>query len=437
MPKGTPREYSALARSPAQQHLLLEAMQSQGEEGEQHGEEEDEHGFQTQFPPKNAPRPPDDLWDTKDAQRLELVKCDAFVRLSAIDPKQGTFRVRMKCLWAFRTLNSHEEAEMHLRGVPGIRMPGLIEVVEESRVWKDLTFDSSSKTTDTTVFWRGISLFTMDGFKAFQMHQFPYDRHILNLERLEFVWRSDKDSADYYKSMKVVSLMVTTSSMLPEWTVFPAYVYDLNTEQPDFRIEHSPSQSGQSGTPTYASKFTVRLRIERKYQFYAWQVFLVTYLISIVSCTPLAMHPDAIGDRLAVYIGGMLTLVSFKYSISDHLPSVPYQTFTDKFLLAQIITVFGCSILAIVTFRIVDEFEKLKVPLDWSENILGCLIAAGWTTALVWASFVKPLPRWRDAWKDVMSRDRKDQDAFGKEEGETRLKTTHGLQGGLQRRCCM
>jgi hypothetical protein len=36
--------------------------------------------------------------------------------------------------------------------------------------------------------------------------------------------------------------------------------------------------------------------------------------------------------RLSVYGGGLLTLVAFKYGVMDHLPSVPYPTFTDNFL---------------------------------------------------------------------------------------------------------
>merc|ERR1719245_587773 len=171
------------------------------------------------------------------------------------------------------------------------------------------------------------------------------------MERLEFVWRPDKDAADYYKSMKIVSLTVTTSSMLPEWNVHHACIRDLN---PTGGQPSAPSER-PAEVPAHASKFTVFLRIERKYEFYAWQVFLVTYLITILSCTPLGMKPVDVGDRISVYVGGTLTLVAFKYGVSDHLPSVPYQTFTDKFLLAQILSVFFCGILSILNYRITHE----------------------------------------------------------------------------------
>jgi len=382
--------------------------------------EDDDEGNFTEHYESDVPNGvPKYLWDTKDVQKLEMVRCEAYVRVSAIDPKAGHFRVRMKCIWSFRTLNSKEDAELHLRGVPGIRMPGLVEVIEESRIWKDLSFSGTGQTTAKTVFWRGISLFTMDGFKCFEMHQFPFDRHILNLERLEFVWRPDKDAADYYKSMKICSFVVHASSMLPDWKVHNkvALIRPINPSEPDnSRDQNEPA-------PTYASKFTVKLRIERKYEFYAWQVFLVTYLITILTCCPLGMKPAEVGDRLAVYVGGTLTLVAFKYGVSDHLPSVPYQTFTDKFLLSQIITVFSCGVLSILSYRITHEerYPDLEQHVDWFENILGFLLVLGWTFRLLFTVFIKPtdgLPCncGRDSWQTIIDNERLNQDEFGKED---------------------
>jgi len=412
MPKSA--RHASIADGSEGQPLLVHAM--------------DDDDFREEW--ESVPPPPADLWDTKDATRLEMVKCDAYVRVSEINPKAGHFRVRMKCIWAFRTLNSKEDAEVHLRGVPGIRMPGLIEVIEESRIWKDLTFHNSSKTTGKTVFWRGISLLTMDGFKCFQMHQFPFDRHILNLERLEFVWRPDKDAADYYKSMKICSFKVHASSMLPEWEVRNerALITALNgTDMRTMSIHQSKASPDAANgepkcnhPPTYASKFTVRLRIERKYEFYAWQVFLVTYLITILTCTPLGMKPSEVGDRLSVYVGGTLTLVAFKYGVSDHLPSVPYQTFTDKFLLSQVMTVFCCGVLSIISYRITHEekWPDLSDHVDWGENVLGLLIVLVWTARLIFTVFIKPRESWRKTWKEIIDGEHERRDEFAREDEE-------------------
>lgn len=385
-------------------------------------ESDEEREVPTSFPYDCSTLP--DLGDFgEESCNLELVKCEAFVRLAALDPKQGTFRVRMKCIWAFRTHNSREDAELRMRGVPGIRMPGVLEVVEESRVWKDLTFSGSLQTTGNTVLWRGISLFTMDGFKAFEMSRFPFDRHFLNLERLEFVWRPQKDDADYYKSMKLACLTVETSSMLPEWHVLDAYVRALNAQDP-FSEGHAVAKQASRCAWPHASKFTVQLRIERKPTFYCWQVFLVTYLITMLSCTPLGMDPNEVGDRLAVFVGGTLTLVTFKYGVSDHLPSVPYQTFTDKFLLAQIMTVFCCGILTIVSYRVLYVFPETRNWIDWLENIIGLLLFFAWTIVLYVASVLKDSSKDpKDAeklWKSIATHDKESMDEWRREE-EDRL----------------
>jgi len=371
---------------------------------------------QRQFPGQECPQPPADLWDVTDTTLLEAVRCEAFIRIAQVDPKHGTFRVRMKCIWSFRTQNSHEDTELHLRGVPGIRMPGLIEAVEESRVWKDI---SSMRTTRRTIFWKGISLFTMDGFKAFHMQPFPFDRHILNLERLEFVWRPDKDAQDYYKSMRVVSLTVKCSSMLPEWRTLPAYVRELSAPSNGRVIRRQTtcapynSPGGAGGVEhiqlTHASKFSVHLRIQRYHQYYTWQVFLVTYLITVLSLFPLGMHPESLADRVAVYAGGTLTLVAFKYSVSDHMPSVPYLTLTDKFLLAQILTLFMCAVLALLTYRIARLHPEWRAYADHVEHVVGLLLLAAWSAGLWVMSGDR---RWRVKWSEVLKLEHEAQDSF-------------------------
>merc|ERR1719401_3173643 len=135
------------------------------------------------------------------------------------------------------------------------------------------------------------------------------------------------------------------------------------------------------------------------------------------------MNPEEVGDRLAVFVGGMLTLVTFKYGVSDHLPSVPYQTFTDKFLLAQIMTVFFCGILTVVSYRILDTYPHTYHWVDWTENVLGLLLAFGWTLALGRASLLKPRQAWRnarDSWESIVERDEQRMDKWMKEE-ERRL----------------
>ena len=69
------------------------------------------------------------------------------------------------------------------------------------------------------------------------------------------------------------------------------------------------------------------------------------------------MPMEDMGDRLSVYGGGLLTLVAFKYGVMDHLPSVPYPTFTDNFLMWQIVTIVLCMFESLLLWRFSQSHE--------------------------------------------------------------------------------
>mmetsp|Transcript_105660 Transcript_105660/g.187893 ORF Transcript_105660/g.187893 Transcript_105660/m.187893 type:complete len:377 (+) Transcript_105660:63-1193(+) len=307
---------------------------------------------------------------------VDRVACHATVRLTSVDPKRGAFQVRMQCQWAFRTLNRKEDTEIGLMGVPGIRMPGLHVKVEESRVWKDLSAAESGSRSNM-LFWRGTSIFFMDGFKQFNVRAFPFDRQVINLQELAFVWRTSKDDDNYYNPMKVAWLQVNACSMLSEWS------------QEDSLI--TPLTSDMDTRHPYATRFQIELYIERHHNFYVRQIYFVTYMITLVSCSPLALPPaeDFMAERLSVYGSGLLTLVTFKYGIMEHLPSVPYSTYTDEFLTAQILTVTACTFESLFAFRLREHY----LIVDMIENCLLFLVAVLWTLYLGRAGFRQPKHR--------------------------------------------
>mmetsp|Transcript_92430 Transcript_92430/g.257486 ORF Transcript_92430/g.257486 Transcript_92430/m.257486 type:complete len:377 (-) Transcript_92430:140-1270(-) len=322
--------------------------------------------------------PPDHLWDTDDTQFLEKVKCHAIIRLTDINPKNGSFTARMKCSWRFRTLNSRDRTEVQLR-VPGIRMPGLIVTVEESRIWRDL-----KESSDKTIYWRGTSLFSITGFEIFEVHQFPFDRQVINFELLDFVWRPHKDASTYDFSMRIVEFEVETVSLMPQWSTYSAIL----TPESETRLSRGPSNT---------SRFKVCLRAERKHWFYVIQVFLVTYLITSVSCFPLSMPPNEnhIGDRLGLYGSGVLVLIAFKFAIADNLPSVPYSTFMDKYLLWQIVTIIALSVETLIAYRIVREDQNVESIVDLIENVMLGILLIVWLVYFLRATFFKKRQEWK------------------------------------------
>lgn len=329
----------------------------------------------------DAPDSHEAMWGEENClEQLDRVACFATIRLTKMDAKDGTFSLRMQCQWAFRTLNPKGETEISFRGVPGIRMPGLDVCVEESRIWKDL----HNSTATETIFWRGTSTFLMSGFKEFNVMDFPFDRQILDLQQLHFVWRSSKEDDDYFNTMKVAFLQITPCSMLPEWHPEPALITPFNAT--------NAARDDSTGSHVcYATKFRVELHMERKHGFYVRQIFFVTTMITIAACFPLGMPPteDHMGDRLSVYSAGLLTLVAFKYGVMDHLPSVPYATFTDNILLTQILTIIACMFECVIVFRLKDETGTI----DRLENVLLALVFVLWSSYLFYIAWVKPTKR--------------------------------------------
>lgn len=314
--------------------------------------------------PKYSEKPPQDRWGDEHVwtKSLDRVMCYAVVSVTSVDAKLGG------------TSNAYKETEISYRGVPGLRIPGLQVTAQESRIWKDLT-----KTTDATITWNGTSIFLLDGYKPYHLQDFPFDRHIISLKHCDFVWRTEKDDDDFFDSMQIVWLTVESKSILPEWIAGESDLMAIAPVREMLGAE-------------VCSKFWIDLRIERAHKFYVRQIFFVTYLITIASCTPLFMPLEDKGDRLSVYGGGLLTLVAFKYGVMDHLPSVPYPTFTDNFLMWQIVTIVFSTFASLILWRLHSQVKNPDV-IDWIENGIFFAVVLGWSIMFGIVACCKPSRR--------------------------------------------
>jgi len=77
-------------------------------------------------------------------------------------------------------------------------------------------------------------------------------------------------------------------------------------------------------------------------------------LITVISFLGVLIPLETnIQDRMGLYASGILTLTSFKYGISDKLPSVPYATMFDQVMLYQFATLVLCAGESMLVFRMV------------------------------------------------------------------------------------
>jgi len=181
-------------------------------------------------------------------------------------------------------------------------------------------------------------------------------------------------------------------TLLPEWDTRGAFVTPMKP----------------ANTKDYAQTFNCQLRIERQEWYYIRQVFWLSYLMTIVSIMPLCIpnNEDQLGNRLGVYVAGMLTLVAFKYTVADHLPCVPYATFADDYLSLQIMTVSMCSMETVISWYTYDGLAEQDFIQDtWThaERITFCVLFVFWTLYLL--SVVTLKRHWKHSWEYVFSKD--------------------------------
>jgi len=330
------------------------------------------------------------LWDTDEADYLEKVSCNAVMRLIAIDAKDCTYSLRLKCYWTFRMQHTGDRTETKLR-IPGLRAPGLQVKCEESRIWRVLQSrhtgrkNSDAIGSDKTVLWKGTSLFHINGFEIYEMRDFPFDRQLIHLELLEFVWKSSKEADDYDFSMKLVRFKLVTESMMPNWKPFPAIVLAEN--------DTAKEQNTSNQRPSFASRFQVQLKIERRHLFHVIQTFGVTTLITWVSACPLALPIDLVAQRLSAYAIGVLTLVKYKYTISHQLPQVPYSTFADVYLLGQIFTIVALAIESLAVYRL-SEVKVVEKYAELVEVVSLIIVMVFWTVVFLYTYKLKKRKDW-------------------------------------------
>jgi hypothetical protein len=104
------------------------------------------------------------------------------------------------------------------------------------------------------------------------------------------------------------------------------------------------------------------MRVGRDSSYYVTNVILPVFLIIAISAVCFAI-PD-LGDRMQVVLTLLLTVVAFKFVITQDLPATPYMTYLDIYILVGYILM----VLIVIENAIVNYMEEdLKTQVDfWS-----------------------------------------------------------------------
>merc|ERR1712032_956869 len=127
----------------------------------------------------------------------------------------------------------------------------------------------------------------------------------------------------------------------------------------------------------------------RRKRYYIWQLFMLTWLITVGSLLGLGMHGEYVGKRSGLVAVGLLTLIGFKFSVAEQLPRVSYHTYADTYLQAQVVLL--CAIACWMIFQYYFDWEFVS----WSLFLLGVFGST--------AHFVCVLRKKRQPWEDVLA----------------------------------
>jgi len=103
-----------------------------------------------------------------------------------------------------------------------------------------------------------------------------------------------------------------------------------------------------------------QMRAARRFEGYVYDIMLPLGLMSLMSLTSYAVPRTDVGDRVTITLTLVLASITFKYIMSQQLPVVSYQTYMDKYILANFL------FLALVLFgNIFFNIEALVWDVDY------------------------------------------------------------------------
>eukprot|EP00112_Aurelia_sp_Birch-Aquarium-sp1_P003036 Seg1341.1 transcript_id=Seg1341.1/GoldUCD/mRNA.D3Y31 product="Gamma-aminobutyric acid receptor subunit beta" protein_id=Seg1341.1/GoldUCD/D3Y31 len=138
-----------------------------------------------------------------------------------------------------------------------------------------------------------------------------------------------------------------------------------NKETNQFEIKEVSYEEGKEIYPTGAFGFlTVKFRLQRRIGYYIFQLFIPCIIVVCLSFVPFWIDPENIGDRLAVGISAVLTVVFLMGSINADLPRVSYFKVIDGYLIGCFLMVFAGIIETVVAFSGTRDFAKDQYERD-------------------------------------------------------------------------
>ncbi|HQU41952.1 MAG TPA: hypothetical protein PK867_04035 [Pirellulales bacterium] len=227
---------------------------------------------------------------------------------------------------------------------------------------------------DGTVRWRQYYRGTISS--NFNLHEFPFDRH-----RLEVHMEANSGEIDDV-------VYVAGESHLREEASETLHIVPHGWQLVGLAADVTEARYAWLGE-TF-SRFIFSIDVKRDPHFYWWAIVLPLLPIVATSWSVFWMDPKEFGSQVGVGVTAMLTVVAYRITIDSSLPPLSYMTRMDYFLLVCQVWVFGAFLMSIVvhvclaqnTGPMVAAAHRISQSCRWLPPLALALTCA--LLALVW-----------------------------------------------------
>lgn len=158
------------------------------------------------------------------------------------------------------------------------------------------------------------------------LRRFPFDHQELIIPIVAVGYTaSEVEIVDLEEQRSGISGIVKDLS-IPDWDV-------VNWELRRGIVNVIPGRAGIPG-------MTFHMEVARHHGYYLLKVILPLCLIVAMSWVAFSIDPEEISTNISVAITAVLTIVAYRFAISESLPKVSYMTRMDAFILGSMIMVF-------------------------------------------------------------------------------------------------
>jgi len=219
-------------------------------------------------------------------------------------------------------------------------------IVNQRRVFKQgkdlITVDCEGKAEYSQMFYG-------DFLTLADIKDFPFDKRPLNIEVL---------STDYTPEEVELNIDEEFTGRGDTFSIADWYIDETPTTKSTEYILRS--QIEERLLPQVVFSYNA----DRNTGYYLWKVIAPMFLIVFMSWTVFWIPPDQIGPQIGLSVTSMLTLIAYRFALSNITPHVDYLTRFDKFSFASTLLIFFALIESVTTSSL-----SLKGRYELAERI--------------------------------------------------------------------